>query len=148
MQIREANIEDFPRLMEIRLAVKENRLSDPSLVPFEAYVEYITQRGKGWVSLEGETITGFAVADLEDHNVWALFVDPPFEGRGAARALQQTMLEWYFGQTGHTLWLGTAPDSRAASFYRKSGWTEIGLRKNGEIRFEMTKADWERIFSS
>jgi GNAT superfamily N-acetyltransferase len=117
-------------------------------VPYEAYVEYITQRGKGWLSIEEDTITGFAVVDMQDHNVWALFVDPPFEGRGAARALQQTMLEWYFTQTDHTLWLGTAPDSRAAAFYRKSGWTEIGLRKNGEIRFEMTKTDWERISSS
>ena len=124
--------------------MKENRLSDPALVPYEAYVEYIKQRGKGWISLEGDTITGFAVADLQGHNVWALFVDPPFEGRGAARALQQTMLSWYFAQTDQTLWLGTAPDSRAAAFYRKSGWKETGMRPNGELYFEMTKTDWEK----
>lgn len=54
------------------------------------------------------------------------------------------MLDWYFKQTTHTVWLGTSPKTRAETFYRKSGWTEIGTHGNGEIKFKMTYKDWTR----
>jgi hypothetical protein len=54
------------------------------------------------------------------------------------------MLDWYFNQKKETVWLGTGPDTRAETFYRKAGWKERGKRPNGEIKFEMTYADWSR----
>ena len=52
------------------------------------------------------------------------------------------MLDWYFEQTQTKVWLGTSPKTRAETFYRKSGWTEVGIHGKGEIKFEMTYEDW------
>ncbi len=47
--LREARIEDIPQIQRVRNSVKENILSDPSLVSDADCEEYITKRGKGWV---------------------------------------------------------------------------------------------------
>lgn len=142
MNIREATLTDIERIQEIRNAVRENRLSDPSLVPDSDVQDYITRRGKGWVSEAAGMITGFAIVSLLDKNVWALFADPQFEGNGVGRMLHDRMLDWYFEQTNETLWLSTAPGTRAEKFYRKAGWKETGLYGKGEIRFEMDCMNW------
>ena len=51
------------------------------------------------------------------------------------------MLDWYFTQTKEIVWLGTAPHTRAESFYRKCGWKETGTHGK-EIKFEMCYEDW------
>lgn len=142
MIIREALIDDIPRIMVIRLAVKENTLSNPDLVTYEDCVEFITQRGKGWVCEIDNIIVGFSIVDLKDHNIWALFIDPDFEKKGIGRKLHDVMLDWYFKQTKTTVWLGTEPKSRAEGFYRKAGWIETGTHGKGEIKFEMTFDQW------
>jgi len=53
------------------------------------------------------------------------------------------MLDWYFAQTDQTLWLGTASGTRAAEFYKKRGWTEVGRVNKEEIKFEMSFWDWK-----
>jgi GNAT superfamily N-acetyltransferase len=88
-------------------------------------------------------IVGFSIADLRDHNIWALFVQPGFDKQGIGRQLHDVMLNWYFDQTQQTVWLGTAPGTRAESFYRKAGWKETGIHGKGEIKFEMGYRDWE-----
>ena len=35
------------------------------------------------------------------------------------------------------VWLKTDPVSRAAGFYRRSGWRETGTLEHGEITFEL-----------
>lgn len=142
MIIREAVIDDVPALQVIRHAVKENVLSDPSLVTNEDCIAYLTVRGKGWVSLSGNLITGFAIADLEDHNIWALFVHPDHEQKGIGKLLHDTMMNWYFSQTGITAWLSTDAHTRAEQFYRKAGWKETGKYGKTEIKFEMDAATW------
>jgi GNAT superfamily N-acetyltransferase len=143
MNFREAIIEDTKELQVIRHAVKENRLSDPLLVTDADVINFITIRGKGWVCEVNTVIVGFAIVDTIDNNIWALFVHPDHEKKGIGRKLQEIMLNWFFHQSDETLWLGTTPDTRAENFYRSSGWKDKGLRKNGEIRFEMTYADWK-----
>ena len=82
MKYREANIEDIKQIQIVRHSVKENILSNPDLVTDEDCKEFLTKRGRGWVcEIEG-SIVGFAVADLKDNNIWALFLKPEFEGRG------------------------------------------------------------------
>lgn len=144
MIFREAQVTDIPQIQVVRHAVKENRLSNPALVTDQDCEDYITKRGKGWVCEIGGTIAGFAIADLVDHNVWALFIDPVHEGKGIGRKLHDTMIDWYFSQTNEMIWLGTAPNTRAAGFYRKAGWEDKGMRPNGELRFEMTAENWTK----
>ena len=135
---REAKVADIAQMSKVRLSVKENVLPDPALIPASEYEDFLTNRGKGWVCEAANRIVGFAVADLQQHNIWALFVHPEWEGRGIGKTLHHLMLDWYFSKTQQTVWLGTAPHSRAEGFYRKSGWHQTGVRPNGEIRFEMT----------
>ncbi len=142
MIFREAVIPDIPGIQLVRNAVTENRLSDPSLVPDADVADYITRRGRGWVCESGERICGFSIVSVIDHNVWALFVQPGFEGRGIGRELHDRMMEWYFTQTDADIWLGTAPGTRAEQFYRRAGWRENGTHGKGEIRFEMTAELW------
>jgi hypothetical protein len=52
------------------------------------------------------------------------------------------MLNWYFLKTKETVWLSTAPNTRAEKFYRNAGWREVGVYGKGEIKFEMSYEDW------
>jgi GNAT superfamily N-acetyltransferase len=144
MIIREAKQEDIPQMQFVRNAVKENTLSDPSLVPDEDYTEFMFNRGKGWVCAVDDKIVGFSIVDMQENNVWALFLLPEEEHKGIGTALHNNMLDWYFAQTKTTLWLGTTPNTRADMFYRKIGWTHVGMHGSGEIKFEMKSEDWER----
>ena len=143
MIFREAQTADIPQMQIVRHSVKENTLSDPALVPDKDVEDYITRRGKGWVCEINNTIAGFAIVSVTDHNVWALFVKPGFEKKGIGRRLHDEMMDWYFSQTVETIWLGTAPFTRAEAFYRKAGWREVGKHGKGEIKFEMTAGEWQ-----
>lgn len=142
MIYREAEISDIRQIQFVRHAVKENRLSDPSLVPDKDVEEYMTERGKGWVCEMDKRIVGFAIVDLIENNVWALFIHPDFEAMGIGKKLHGIMMDWYFVHTNEKIWLGTEPNSRAEKFYRMQGWTEVGVHGKGEIKFEMRFADW------
>jgi GNAT superfamily N-acetyltransferase len=134
---REAVVADIPAMHEVRMSVKENVLSDPSIVKERDYVDYISIRGKGWVCESGRNLVGFCIVDLQEKNVWALFVRPDYEGRGAGKQLHDRLLEWYFLNSYEPLQLSTAAGTRAERFYRMNGWQEIGTKENGEIIFEM-----------
>jgi len=142
MIIRIAQIEDIKQIQEVRNSVKENTLSNPDLVTDVDCENYISKRGKGWVCEINNQIVGFAIVDLEENNIWALFIDPYFEKKGIGKQLHQTMLNWYFSQTRETVWLGTAFDTRAECFYRKAGWLEVCTNGTDEIKFEMTYKRW------
>lgn len=145
MLFREAGIEDIKQIQHIRHAVKENKLSNPSLVTNKDCVDYLTKRGKGWVCEIKNQIVGFAIADLRENNIWALFLQPEFENQGIGRQLHDIMLDWYFNQIQDKVWLSTEPNTRADIFYRKSGWKVAGTHGDGEIKFEMTYKDWIQI---
>lgn len=142
MAFREATLQDIPQIQIVRHAVKENVLSDPGLVTDADCANYLVNRGKGWVCELDEKIIGFAIADLVDDNIWALFVDPCFERQGIGRKLHELMLDWYFSQGKTKVWLSTSPNTRAFSFYKKAGWLETGIHGRNEIKFEMQSADW------
>ncbi len=142
MIYRDAEINDIAQIQFVRHAVKENRLSDPALVTDQDVEEYMTKRGKGWVCEQEGKIVGFAIVDLVANNVWALFILPEFEGKGIGKKLHQLMMDWYFVHTREKIWLGTEPNSRAATFYRMQGWKEVGIHGNGEIKFEMHFTNW------
>ena len=148
MIFREATIEDIPQIQIVRNSVTENTLSDPALVPDKDCEEFMFVRGKGWVCEIDKQITGFAIADLKENNIWALFLLPAFEKQGIGKRLHDMMIDWYFTQTKDNVWLGTSPNTRAERFYRKAGWKEIGTHGKGEIKFEMSFEDWTALKKS
>lgn len=141
MIYREAHLDDIKPIMKVHFSVKENVLSNPDLVTEKDCEAFLFERGKGWVCDIDGRIAGFSIADLKDHNIWALFIDPEFEKQGIGKKLHDIMLDWYFTQTQKTVWLGTSPNTRAEGFYRKAGWTATGMHGK-EIKFEMTYKEW------
>jgi GNAT superfamily N-acetyltransferase len=144
MIYREAKLEDIKQIQVVRNSVKENTLSDPGMITDKDCEEFLTERGKGWVCEIKNRVVGFAIADLKNNNIWALFLLPEFEKQGIGRKLHDIMLNWYFTKTKDKAWLGTAPGTRAETFYRKSGWIEVRTHGKGEIKFEMTYNDWAK----
>lgn len=142
--LRQAITTDIPQIQIVRNTVTENTLSNPALVPDSDVEDYINRRGRGWVCEINEVIVGFAIVSVIDHNVWALFIQPGHDKKGIGRTLHDEMMNWYFSQTNKTIWLGTAPGTRAERFYRKAGWKETGSHGKGEIKFEMTFDNWTR----
>lgn len=142
MILREAKRSDIEQIQLVRNAVKENTLSNPALVPDADVADYITNRGKGWVVVLNDKVAGFAIVDRREYNIWALFVHPDHEKKGIGKQLHDVMLDWYFTQTDQTVWLGTAPGTRAEKFYRMQGWKETGMYGKGEIKFEMEYDRW------
>lgn len=142
MLFRIAKPKDISQIQVVRHAVKENRLSNPALVTDKDVEEYITTRGRGWVCEIDHHIVGFAIADLQDNNIWALFIDPSYEGLGIGKRLHEEMLNWYFMQNKESVWLSTSPGTRAEKFYRKAGWKDAGIHGKGEIKFELTASEW------
>ena len=142
MIFRQAITADIPQIQVVRNAVKENMLSDPALVSDRDNEEFITERGKGWVCADNGRIVGFAIADLKEKNIWALFVLPQYEGKGIGKTLHDLMMDWYFQQTTEKVWLGTAFHTRAETFYRMQGWKEVGMHGSKEVKFEMSYEAW------
>ena len=141
MNFREAKITDIEQIQLVRNSVKENMLSDPSLVTDGDCKVYMQVRGNAWVCEINNIVVGFAYADLMANNIWALFVRPEYEAKGIGKTLHDMMLNWYFDKTKETIWLGTAPSTRAEIFYQIQGWKKAGVHGK-EIKFEMSYADW------
>lgn len=139
--IREAQIEDIAQIQFVRNSVKENRLSDPALVPDEDVYDFLFNRGKGWVCEIDGQVVGFSIVDFKEKNIWALFLHPDFEKRGIGKQLHDVMINYYFSKTKDPVWLDTAPGTRAEQFYRLQGWTEVGMHGK-ETKFEMDFKDW------
>lgn len=142
MHVRVATEADLPEMSRVRMSVRENRLADPtSLRPGDARW-MLAGDGRGWVCEVDGSIVGFAMADRSGANVYALFVEPAYEGRGIGRILHDTMMDWFFTAGVKSVWLSTDPGTRAERLYRAAGWIFCGTMSNGEIRFELSREQW------
>jgi len=135
MPIRPARLDDIPQMHRIRLAVRENVLTDHARVMPDDYRAMLETRGRGWVEERDGEIVAFAIADQTSRNIWALFVAPDVQSQGVGRALLGALVEWMTRQGGDPIWL-TEPGTRAERFYREAGWRAVGTTSAGEIRFE------------
>lgn len=137
MSIRQALVSDIPAISRIRLNVLENQIVDPSRVGPAIVQDYIENRGRGWVYLIDDSVQGFAIADIKTASVWALFVEPRYEGQGIGRELHDTMLAWFKFSGVENVTLGTEPGTRAEQFYLSAGWQPQGLDSEGEAQFKI-----------
>lgn len=69
--IRQATEADIPRLIEIRAAVRENQLRDPSRATPADYTWFIAHSDI-WLWTDYGTILGFSAGDPRDGSIWAL----------------------------------------------------------------------------
>jgi GNAT superfamily N-acetyltransferase len=133
--LRRATPDDISRIFEVRDAVRENRLSDPSLVTVADVYWHITNSPiHVWDDVG--VIKGFSAGDPRDGSIFALFVDPAFEGQGIGQALILAACR-SLAVAGHRIArLSTDPGTRAERFYLRNGWLPKGLDARGEMVFE------------
>lgn len=122
----------------VRMSVKENRLVSMQLTEAD-YIDFLEVRGRGWVVEVDGTIVAFAIGDASNASIWALFVEPGFEGHGFGRKLHDEMVSWLWQQGHQRLWLTTDPGTRAQRFYEAAGWRTVGPGAQGEVRLELQK---------
>ena len=137
-ELRPARPADIPRLMEIRAAVRENRL-ERLTIGADEYRPYI-EDGRCWIAEVNGTIQGFAALDAAAASIWALFVDPDAEGSGLGRLLLDIMVMNARARGLPALTLETAAGTRAESFYLKAGWQPLDDARGNERRFRLTLA--------
>lgn len=142
---RRAERADIPAMSAIRLAVTENALSDPGRITAAMYEDYLDHSGRGWVAEVDGAIVAFCYADSIDGSIWALFVQPGWEGRGLARHLLGLAVDWLF-TTGHdSVALTTAAGTRADRFYAAQGWRRLGLCDDDRnVEYLLHRDDWYR----
>ncbi len=136
MRLRLAKRSDIPGMHRVRLAVRENRLSDPARITEADYVAAMEDRGRTWV-IEAEGVVVAFASGYRAGSVWALFVHPDHEGRGFGKALHAAMIDWLWSQGHSRLWLTTSPGTRAERFYLALGWQPRGTVSGGELRLEL-----------
>lgn len=141
IRVREAVAADIPAMHAIRMAVRENRLGDPSWLTPEVYRAHLGDAGvsNSWVCERNGRILGFSVARRAQADIWALFVDPAHEGLGAGRRLIAAATDWLFAQGADTVSLSTTPDTRADAFYSTNGWQRGELTDKGEVMFRLPR---------
>ncbi|MBC3872068.1 GNAT family N-acetyltransferase [Undibacterium sp. LX15W] len=124
-------------MSKIRLSVRENVLSNPALVTQKMYEDYLELSGRGWVCELDGNIIGFSYAASADHSIWALFVDPNFEGLGAGKELLRLSSQWLFENGATSVKLGTSVNSRAERFYLAQGWIRGEMKTASEVSFRL-----------
>jgi GNAT superfamily N-acetyltransferase len=134
---REAAYNDIPHMTRIRLAVTENVLRDPSRITPQMYADFLEKNGRGWVALVDDEIVAFSYANKIDGSIWALFVDPRFEGQGLGKELLTRASGWLFSLGFRRVTLSTGARTRAAQFYTQLGWRPAPS-SNDDIIFVLT----------
>ena len=124
----------MPRLTEIRMAVSENVLADPQSVTPADVIWFLDNASIWLLELDG-VVRGFAAGDPRDASVWALFVEPGYEGRGFGRTLLKQVGAEFVENGIRRVWLRTGAGTRAERFYRRDGWVEDGVHPSGDLIF-------------
>lgn len=125
---------DIDSLICIRGAVRENRLRDPASVTRAEY-DWFVAAGLVWLAEIGGQVAGFAAGDPRDGSIWALFVDPEFEGQGLGAQLLGRVCDDLRADGHKLLRLGTDPGTKAARLYARLGWQVNGVLPDGELEF-------------
>ncbi|MBK8284890.1 MAG: GNAT family N-acetyltransferase [Ahniella sp.] len=111
INIHQATRDHVPGIQRVRAAVRENRLVSRTIADSEV-IEAIESTGRGFVALVDGEVVGFSIGHATTGNIWALFVDPDFEGLGIGRRLFDVLLGWLGEQGLKELQLSTDPGTR------------------------------------
>ena len=133
-ELRPARAADIPRLIEIRAAVRENRLVSVTIGP-DDYRPYIDD-ARCWVAEADGKIAAFAALDADTASIWALFVDPDCESRGLGSALLANLIAEARARGLPSLSLETEAGTRAEAFYLRHGFA-ITAREGTTLHMQL-----------
>ncbi|HMM66180.1 MAG TPA: GNAT family N-acetyltransferase [Dokdonella sp.] len=142
LHYRIANEADIDAMSAIRLDVRENRLSDPAWLTRQMWIDALQASGNAntWVCESGSRIVGFSSGRIREADIWALFVDREYEGRGIGKALLGLAVDWLQAAGVDEIRLGTGTQTRADAFYARQGWQRGELASNGDVIYRLRKA--------
>ena len=168
--IRTATVADAARLAAFGrrvFAATFAAQNDPD--DLHAYLEAAYTPGAQAAEIDSEAITtllacvgddwcGFAqvrlsptpdcVADQTSIEVWRLYVDPAWHGRGVASALMEAAYADIIRRGGRSAWLGVwERNARAQAFYRKQGFAPVGTHTFVLGTDEQTDQIWVKPLS-
>jgi GNAT superfamily N-acetyltransferase len=141
MQVRIAVPADVPSMFDVRTSVLENHMSVEALARIGVTPDTVTTmlsgNGRAWVAEEDGKIVAFSMADAGKATVFAMFVQPGYEGEGLGRALMTEAEQWLFSRDCEEIWLLTDRDPRvrANGFYQHLGWRTEGIQEDGRVRY-------------
>ncbi|MBS5771792.1 MAG: GNAT family N-acetyltransferase [Enterobacter cloacae] len=139
INIRPAQVTDVVSIFDIRTSVTENYLSREELkqmgITEEVVSDMIQTSLCTWVAIENEKVIGFSMILPDEGCLFAAFVLPEYEGKGAGRRLVMAAEQELFKQH-ETAWLETDKRSRAEKFYTQLGWGNKTEISDTDIRLE------------
>lgn len=137
--IREMQVQDIARCIEVRTQTRENRWSVESLrkagVTEASVAAWLQTSHKGWVCEHEGQIVGFSMGDRSNGEFGVVAVLPEYEGRGIGRLLAESAQNWLYASGWQEIWLWTSPSTatRAYGFYLRLGWHDCGVKDSQRI---------------
>jgi len=142
---RRARSDDAAELFRVRVSVRDNHQDEVELATLGVTRESLARMLEsddacGWCAELPEGIVGFAIARRSERDLFALFVEPGFEGRGLGSTLLDFAVEWLSAGGAETLRLTTGRGTKAQSFYLNRGWVDIGTPSSEVVMLERVAA--------
>jgi len=139
--LRVAVSTDIKDMFRVRTSVHDNHLSLEQMaemgITHDTLPAMLVGTGRGWVVESQGKVVGFSMADVEESTIFAVFIDPEFEGNGLGKRLTHAAEKWLFAEGCEEIWLNTDENLavRANGFYRHLGWQEDGPADDNQTRF-------------
>jgi len=143
---REIATDDIPRVLEIRVSTRENKLTMEELanrweVTPESMSKALQKDVKGWLCEDSRAAVGFSMGNKKTGEMLVVAVLPGHERRGIGKNLMTLIQDWLWSHGHSELWLlaTPAPDIRAYGFYRTLGWRATGEIEDGHEVMKLYK---------
>jgi len=142
--IRVATPDDIESIFDIRTAVVQNHLSREQMAELgitpQVVADSMREAPCVWLAeLDGRPVA-FAMVDLAEGEVFALFVLPSHENLGLGRQLM-AVAEAALFEHHDTLFLITdgRDQIRANGFYQRLGWAVVDTAEGDDVRYQKHK---------
>lgn len=143
--IRVATPDDIDTLFAIRTSVVQNHLSREQMTALgitpQVLADSIREAPCVWIAeVEGRP-AAFSMVDRAAGEVFAMFVQPGYEGQGLGRRLMAVAEAALFEQHERLFLITDGRDEiRANGFYQRLGWSKVDRVEGDDVRYEKSRA--------
>ena len=144
MLIRVATPDDIDTLFAIRTSVVQNHLSREQMTVLgitpQVLADSIREAPCVWIAeVEGRPVA-FSMVDRAAGEVFAMFVQPGYEGLGLGRRLMAVAEAALFEQHERLFLITDGRDEiRANGFYQRLGWSMVARVEGDDVRYEKSR---------
>lgn len=144
MLIRVATPDDIDTLFAIRTSVVQNHLSREQMTALgitpQVLADSIRAAPCVWIAeVEGRP-AAFSMVDRAAGEVFAMFVQPGYEGQGLGRRLMAVAEAALFEQHERLFLITDGRDEiRPNGFYQRLGWSMVDRLEGDDVRYEKSR---------